>query len=163
LQLPSPRKPFQEELVATPDEHEDVRGVRHGSRAASRDAEDFTVRLSPEAEAIRSARPDAPAAICEILAEGWRDYEFSSAEISAWLLAGFDADRGWFAAALRQEGVAPSMLTKFYRHRGSRDQEQLINVVLGFAHDQRNPAALRMLLDRWAVERSGRHQELRAG
>jgi hypothetical protein len=144
--LPSPRKPFQEEQVATPEEHEE-----------------YAVRLSPEAEAIRSARPDTPASTCEILAEGWRDYEFSFAEISAWLLAGFDTDRAWFAAALRQEGVQPTMLTKFYRHRGTRDQEQLINVVLGFAHDQRNPAALSALLDRWAVERSGPPQELRAG
>lgn len=148
--------------MATPDEHEDVRGLATRDRSSSRKAQELAIRLSPEAEAIRSARPDTPASTCELLAEGWRDYGFSAAEISAWLLAGFDADRGWFAAALRQEGVQPSMLTKFYRHRGTRDQEQLITIVLGFAHDQRNPAALTMLLDRWAVERSGRQHEVRA-
>jgi hypothetical protein len=59
--------------------------------------------------------------------------------------------------------VTPRMLTAFYRHRGSRAQEQLINVVSGFCHDQRNPFGLTRLLDQWGVQRHGETPELRAG
>ena len=132
--------------MATPDEHQDL-----------------FARLSSEAEAIRAARPDIRPMDCEILAEGWRHQAFSPSDISAWLLAGFDPDRDWYAAALREEGVAPEMLGRFYRHRGTGEQEQLIDVVLSFLHDQRNPTALTRLLDQWRVERSGRMAELETG
>lgn len=135
----------------------------NSSRAVSAEAEELAIRLSPEAEAIHSARPDLSRTACEILAVGWRSYQFFPADISAWLLAGFEAERDWFAAALREEGITPAMLTGFYRQRGTRTQDQLINVVLSFSHDQRNPAALTNLLDRWGVQRSGTRNLLQAG
>ena len=55
------------------------------------------------------------------------------------------------------------MLTKFYRHRGSREQEQLINIVQSFLHDQHQPAALSNLLNRWGVEQAAGRRALRAG
>jgi hypothetical protein len=145
-------------------ETEELRGMpTTDGRSISGAADELASRLSPEAEAIRSARPDISAPTCEILAMGWRGCGFSPAEISAWLLADFEPDRDWFAAALRAEGVTPSMLTKFYRRRGTREQEQLITIVSSFAHDQRNPAALAHLLDRWGVQRHTSGSAMRAG
>lgn len=131
--------------------------------ASADEREDLLVRLSPEADAVRTARPDISPTDCEILAVGWRNHAFSASDIRNWLLAGFEPDRDWYAAALRDEGVAADMLGRFYRHRGTREQDQLINVVLSFLHDQRNPAALTRLLDQWQVDRSGRAARLAAG
>jgi hypothetical protein len=152
------------EIAVPTDEREELRGMpTTDGRDTAGAAGELASRLSPEAEAIRSARPDIPAPTCEILAMGWRSYGFSPADISAWLLADFEPDRDWFAAALRAEGVTPSMLTRFYRRRGTRQQEQLIAIVSSFAHDQRNPAALTHLLDRWGVQRQSSSHALRAG